>query len=196
MLNQEKRIKEERTALAVSKNYMGLDGKFGVILKYLGKPVVTQGLGNHEVTEWQDMYALHDEDELPFLDEHESIKEIGKLFDGLKFGYHIEIKYLQDGTVPITVTDAIDPRIQTTFNGKAQKVLSVYFKGYPVYIEVEGDLITFVPSNEWEDIVANIYRSAEKLQKSYKQDKTEETIIETKREKLNWLQQLRERWGI
>ncbi len=190
MDDKEKLIKEKRLSEAVAKNYVGIEGKFGAILKHLGKAIVSQGVSDYSVTEWQDVYDLLDENELPTEDPEAPIREVGRMFDGLKFGYHIEIRYMKHGTIPVKKNE------YRTIYEPAEKVLSVTWKGYHVYIEADSDLIMFLPSMEWEDVVNKIYESAIKLQKSYRNEKVEELQAEMKAERLNLLQRLREKWGI
>lgn len=190
MLDKEKILKEQRVAEAMDRNYMGLEGKFGVILKYLGKPIISQGSANYETTEFVDVYDLDEKESIPEEDPDSPIHEIGKHFDGLKFGYHIEISYLKNGTIPIKVD-----KYQTIYEN-ASKVLKVSWKGYLVYLEAEGDLHIFSPSSEWEDVILKIYTSAEKMQRQYKIKSATEAKFEATKDKLNFLQRLREKWGI
>lgn len=190
MLDKEKIIKEQRLAEAMDRNYMGLEGKFGIILKALGKPIIAQGSANHDVTEWKDVYDLQDEDTLPEEDIDAPIREIGKIFDGLKFGYHLEISYLKQGTIPVKENEYYTRYEQTT------KVLKVTYKGYLVYLEAEGELHIFTPSSEWEDMIITIYQSAAKLQNTHKLTNSLLAKEEVKQAKLNFLERLREKWGI
>ena len=100
MLDKEKIIKEQRIAEAISKDLMGLEGKLGTILKYLGQSILVQGSRHYEQNIWENVYELEDAD-LPVEDPDTPIHEIGKIFDGLKFGHHIEITYLKEGMVPV-----------------------------------------------------------------------------------------------
>lgn len=191
MLDKEKILKEQRLAEAMDRNYMGLEGKFGVILKHLGKSVISQCSANYEMTEWQDAYDMYDEPEgLPEEDIDAPIREIGKVFDGLKFGHHLEISYLKESLIPIKISE-----FYTRYE-EAFKVIKVLWKGYLVYLEAEGDLLIFTPSSDWEDVILKIYDSAAKLQKQRKMDNIAETQIEAKKNKLSFLERLRERWGI
>jgi hypothetical protein len=190
MLEKEKIIREQRLAEAMDKNYMGLEGKFGIILKNLGKPIISQGAANYEMTEWKDMYDLQEEEMLPEEDPDAPIREIGRIFDGLKFGYHLEITYLKEGTMPVNVDE-----YHTTYE-EASKVLKVNYRGFLVYLEAEGELHTFKPSAEWEDIILTIYQSAVKLQNTHRFTISLEAKEEDKRKKLSFLERLREKWGI
>jgi len=190
MLDKEKILKEQRVAEAVDRNYMGLEGKFGVILKYLGQSIMAQGSANYESTDWIDVYDVEEQEGLPEQDPDTPIHEIGKTFDGLKYGYHIELSYLKNGSIPIKLSE------YQTIHEDASKVLKVSYKGYLVYLEAEGDLHIFTPNPEWEDIILKIYLSAEKLQKTYKFKNSADSLIEAKKNKLNFLERLRDKWGI
>jgi len=191
MLDKEKILKEQRVAEAMDKNYMGLDGKFGVILKALGKPIISQGSANYEVTEWPDIYELQDENTLPEEDPDAPIYEAGKHFDGLKFGYHIEISYMKHGTVP----EENQKEYRTIYH-QAEKVMKVSWKGYLVYLEAEGDLYIFTPHAEWENVVQKVYESACKVYKQKKKELIVEGKLEDMQEKLSFLERLRRAWGI
>jgi hypothetical protein len=190
MLEKEKFIKEQRTAEAVNKNLMGLEGKLGVILKYLGVPVISQNVSNYNSTEWQDAYQDLEEEEMPVYDIDSPLTEMGKLFDGLKFGYHIEISYMTEGAVPVKESEHY-----TSYNS-ASKVIKVTYKGYLVYLEAEGELHIYKPMDEWEDIINTIYTSAKKLQMKHREENKIEEKESNKQNKLSFLERLRETWGI
>lgn len=189
MLEKEKIIKEQRTAEATDKNLMGLEGKLGTILKYLGQSVVTQESSNYDRTEWEDIYK-DDEEGLPTYDVDMPVLEMGKLFDGLKFGHHIEISYMVEGAIPVKENEYI------TNYESASKVIKVSYKGYLVYLEAEGDLHIYKPMDEWEEIINKIYASARKLQLKHREENAENEKLEIKKTKLGFLEKLRETWGI
>lgn len=175
MLDKEKRIKEERIREATSKNLIGLEGKLGVILKYLGQPIKIQGYGSQTSTEFADVYDYLDdkEDEIPTMDEDEEVRDIGYFFDGLSNGVHMEISY----------------------NFEEQKILLRY-KGFVVYTEEAGDVTCYVPLNEWELKVENFYQIAKKRQDKNHKIIEKENKQEEKREKWNFLDRLKRTWGI
>jgi hypothetical protein len=191
MLNdKEKLIKEQRMAEAIDKHYMGLDGKLGIILKYLGHSIMQQGSSDYEVTEWPDVYDFEEIHDLPTEDIDTPTSEIGMMFDGLKYGYHIEIKYLKHGTIPEVITEW-----QTVYH-PAEKVLNLTYKGHLFYIEAENDLVLYHPWKEWEDAVETIYKSAAKIKNNFKKTYMLEAVEEDKMEKLSFLEKLRKKWGI
>lgn len=195
MLEKEKIVKEQRTAEAINKNLMGLEGKLGVILNYLGKPIVSQNSSNYNSTDWIDLYQ-DDEDEMPVYDPDMPITEIGQMFDGLKFGYHMEISYMFEGTIPVRMNEHLKPSEQYTKYEPASKVLKVNYKGYLVYLEADSDLHLYKPMDEWEEIVNKIYESAKKLRSKNKEINLIEEKLRIKEEKLTFLSRLRKTWGI
>lgn len=195
MLDKEKILKEQRLGQAMDRNYMGLDGKFGIILKALGKPVISQETSNYEVTEWISAYDMYEDEEgLPTEDPDSPISEMGKMFDALKFGYHIEITYMKEGTIPVKKNPG-------TINEyyvyePAERVLKVSWKGYLVYCEAEGELHIFTPNSDWEDVVQKIYDSAVKVYKGKRKEAIIEAKVEDMQQKLTFLERLRRQWGI
>ena len=171
MNEKEKLIKEKRTTEATQKDLMGLGGKIGAIVEAMGTPIISQSGGLHEMGETLDWDTP--DDKMPVFDEDEPITYLGMIFDGLKFGKHIEIKYFTDN-----------------------KELNVYYKGYLVYQEIFGDLQCYTPFAEWEDLIDQTYKKADRIKKEKKNYLKEKTIIERKKEKVGFLGELRERWGI
>jgi hypothetical protein len=169
---KEKIIKEKRLAEVVDKDFLGLSGKFGCILRHLGHPVVEQGSSWITNSPPIDVWAIPGEEEIPTLDRYESTTEVGRFFDGLPYGMHLEIKYTEE-----------------------EKTLTVYYKGYMVYCEEASDLKCFVPHKEWEELIERLYRIAKKEEPQYKEDAALEKKMEDKRDKLNFLEKLKKEWG-
>lgn len=171
-------IKEKRTIEAIKKDLMGASGKLGTICKYLGTPIHHQSTGNIFLDDPydspQDRY--HNDailDELLVFDEGQSIHEIGWLFCGLSRGMHLEIKYLD-----------------------TEKTLTVTHKGFVVYTEVSGDLESYAPNSEWEDMIEKLYKLAKENKKQLSlQEKTERKLLIAEKQ-IGFLQKMRERWGI
>jgi hypothetical protein len=190
MFEKEKLIKEQRLIEATQKNYLGLGGKFGIILNFLGQSVISQNSPSYNVTNLENIYEYQDDDNLPIEDPDMPISEIGKMFDALKFGYNLEITYLLSGTIPT------ENEFKQTVRESAGRVLKVLYNGYIVYLEAEGELLRYVPSNEWEDIIDKIYQVAAKIKKHKQGEDFIEGRKEKIKEKMGFLQKLRERWGI
>lgn len=172
-MNPVEKIKEQRLIEATRKNLLGIkNGKLGVILRYLGIPVIGHGSPLYDISyAYLDPYEEEEnEDELPTFDEDERVAEVGRIFDGLSRGVHIEIKYIEGA-------------------------LSVIYKGYLVFMESSGDLECYVPNDEWENKIENFYKIALKLQRK---DKKEKVLEKTKKEnvlKKSLFKHLLEKWG-
>ena len=203
MNEKEAKIKEARTIEATRKNLMGISGKFGVILRNIGHPLVAQGefmsdiFGYSSSTSTGQNWGEEEFDELPtmevldaagypieepFGDEWTQKKgdrvsgftsNLGWSFDGLSRGVHMDMKYLKNNSE-----------------------LVVNYKGYKVYHEANGELNVYTPNDEWENKVDQLFVSAKKLdEKNRKIDKVER-IEEAKKEKKSWVQKLKDTWGI
>lgn len=171
MQEKEKLIKEQRIRDASRNNFLGLEGKFGTILKYLGHSITIQGYSLYNSTPMPDFYDL-EEDSMPVLDMDEENKEIGMYFYGLSYGMDIEIKYINE-----------------------DKILSVKYNNNIVYCEIMNDLQSYVPSQEWETKINSLYKIAKK-----KEDENQVNIKETnKKIKMNmiemFLDRLKRTWG-
>ncbi len=179
MNDKEKLIREQRTIEATRKGLMGMDGKFGVILRQLGNPIIAQGGSMYESTTfdfdnyWQLPEEAEDQSEIDTMSEDEAVTEIGLVFDALSSGVHLEMKYMTD-----------------------KKELLVTYKGYPIYCEVGGDLDCYVPMEEWEQIVDDLYAIAKKREGKDRYNQKQEYQEESQREKMGFLEKLRLRLGI
>ncbi len=118
---------------------------------------------------------MPDENELPVFDESQNITEVGRIFDGLKYGVHMEIKYL---------------------DCKHPKELLVTYKGYPVYCEMDNDLECYVPRDDWEGQIERLYVMAKKREQvKVKQIKTKNKAA-NKGIMESFLEKLKMKWGI
>jgi len=184
MQDKEQLVKEHRLIEATSRNYTGMEGKFGFILKTLGEPIISQTSQSYCVTKFVDVYDLPDEETMPTADVEMISDEIGKMFSGLKYGANLEIRYLKFGTIL-----DIDATYKTV-----EKVLDVSYDGELVYREIEHNLDVFKPNELWETAVERLYALAKK--KAKKIDTKALAIHEKKLEQLNLLERLRAKWGI
>lgn len=182
-------IKEKRTIEATKKNFMGPSGKFGVILKAFGNPIIRQGSGHFDQTFLDDPYenevkeefastlsgqkgpSMYTE-EIASADFDNSYNE-GMFFDGLSRGMHLEIIYWQN-----------------------DNKLKVMYKGFPVYMEVAGELESYNPNKEWEDLIERLFLASSKKIKEIKSNKDKEISKKINNKKIEFLKNLRDRWGI
>ncbi len=210
MNEKEKKIKEQRTIEATQKNLMGISGKIGVVVRTLGQTILNHREGgayhsssymedwNSNVNNIDELHGNPEEiqSQIPYMDMPNNeepldgawrdrrdyilnpinVTELGWYFDGLSRGIHLEIKYSGDEY--------------------DRKHLTLTYKGYKVYEEIGGDLEMYVPMEEWEQIIEKLYLVGKKIEaKNRKSDKVE-SVIETKRSKTQWLQKMRNKWGI
>jgi hypothetical protein len=191
MNDKEKLVIEHRLADAIKNDYKGLDGKFGVILKVLGHPIISESTALYSSNEWTDVYDLPNDDEMPTSDVYGYHRNIGTIFDALKFGVHLEITYLDDARV-----EKLERKTPYfTEYEVMENVLTVSYKSYPVYREVENELYSYIPG-EWERDIERIYQFALKIKKEKKKERIIEYKEENKKEKLNLLDRLKRLWGI
>lgn len=203
MYEKEKLIKEERTREATKKGLMGLDGKLGCILRYLGHPIISETGSWFQSNEGEDFHGhlFDDENDRPVGERIEGgdnevddagwrgssqefagikkmegdgiAQKIGWHFDGLSRGMHLEIKYLSE-----------------------RAELNASWKGTSVFTEVLGELYQYVPGDDWERCINRLYGMAKKLQEKAHREGVEETKVEIEEEKWNFLDNLKKLWGI
>jgi len=178
-----KRVKEQRLIEATQKGYTGLDGKIGIVLKGMGEPIIAHEGGrneemfgimmptHHSSGPLNDPYDIDEEGAMPEYDEDEPCL-IGWMFDGLRRGVHMEIKYMVD-----------------------TKELTLTYKGYLVYAEEAGDITCFVPHKEWEEKLEWLLVSARPMAQARHKEMALEEKEEDKKDKLSFLEKLRLRWG-
>jgi hypothetical protein len=191
----EKRIIDIRNAEAVKLNLTGLDGKLGCIAKNLGQPIIAQYDGGkyYSSTEW-DYLNYNDTDELPCISDGRefegdcseindglfkshnkkvvSTENVGWFYDGTNYGFHLEIKCNLDGEI------------------------IVYYKGYKVYEEVPGELKRFNPNGDWLSIINKLHETAKLKERDTKKVNRQKQIEENEQNKVSWIKQMREKWGI
>ena len=199
----EEKIKEERLIEATKKGLYGQNGKVIFVLKILGLPVISQNEGGlySDSTYLDDPYELENEIEnssnktefmqnLPVVDlennsrpegsewselkdgDPASITRIGYHFCGLSRGMHLEIIYKENTTE-----------------------LSVIYKGYMVYKEIKGELLSYVPHAEWENWVDKLFKSARERSRQLKEQEFQKEIKVSESQKQSWLDSMKKRWG-
>ena len=106
-----------------------------------------------------------------------NIVNVGWHFDGLPHGVHMEIFYKMN-------------------EEKLRRELSVYFRGYLVYLEATGSLLAYIPNDLWEKEIERLFELAKKRSKGKMNEIRDDNKQEGEREKKGWLKALRDRWGI
>lgn len=190
---KEKTIKDIRTIEASKKQFIGMDGKLGLIVKYLGDPIMQDPFSYATILEdpfdlteveyertlsGQNGPVIYRNEEL-IADEgagsadEENPNFLGYIFDGLSRGMHIEIKY-------------------TRFDNE----IKVYFKGHEVYCEVAGELEKYIPFDEWESMIERLHLAAKQKTKKNKESEKQELIENAKKLKNSFWQKIKNTWGI
>ena len=175
MNNLERRLRDQRTIEAIRKNFMGFAGKLAAIAKTLGSSIQVHGAELYDITFYSGTPDLWDEaeDDLPTAEWDTNVASIGYVFDGLSRGQHIEIFLL-----------------------KEENKITVNFKGYKVYEEMNGKLEDYAPFEEWESLIDILYKQAQNEAKQrgiVLQDEKKEEEVQKKE---SFLKELRTRWGI
>lgn len=172
-MNKEQMLKELRTNEAMKKGYMGLEGHLAVIAKRLGKPIFRQGNLSFDQNYLDDPFDLHDEDEMPTLDEDANSYEIGLQFDGLTSGINMTISvnfYLQE--------------------------IKCVFEGNVVYHEISGELEGYAPDAIWESKIDKLTTLAKTIERKQKPKERQQLIEATNKKKTEILEHLRKKWGL
>lgn len=170
MNSKEARIKEQRTIEATHKDYFGLGGKFGCILKYLGEPIMSHSSPFYDIHEMEDPWELEDED-MPIFDEDAQTTVVGYMFDGLSRGMHLEIKYLD-------------------------KAITVLSEGYLVFLEQAGELECYVPNPKWEDQIEILFDAASKIREKDKKASRKEREELAEKARDSWFRRMAKKWGL
>ncbi len=202
----EEKIREKRILEATKKGLMGQNGKIGIVLKSFGEPIISQSEGGYYVdSNYIDLDGV-DEYKKPLEDISDPVElmrniqimglegtsrpdskewsempdakfygtdNIGLHFDGLRRGMHLEIKYEE-----------------------LSSELVVYHKGYIVYKEIKGELLSYAPNEQWEKWIESLYKSAKEKQRKIKEEEFQDGIKQNERLKNDWLNNMRNKWGI
>lgn len=187
------KIREQRTAEANKKGLVGQGGKIGTVLKSLGSPIVgqTEGAAYLDLSGRENSPTGSPMKDIPIMDidgaerpsgsEWDEIGEsvgfttrvIGRHFDGLGRGMHLEIFYKDDSSE-----------------------MSVYYRGYLVYREIQGEIDCYVPVEEWEGWISSLFKVAKKIQRESKEKEFSQKVAEADAAKKSWIREMAARWGI
>lgn len=170
MQNIEEKIAQLRLAEAMQKDFFGSTGKLSIISKIFGTEIIQDNFVNNSV---DFMCEGIEEEKINQFDINHTSIIIGHYFDGLKMGIPLEI-------------------IQKQYDNS----LKVLWQNRVVYEEIDGELISFNPLNEWERNIENLYVKAE--QKINREKNKNEKILkeEMQREEDDEIKRIKEKWGI
>jgi hypothetical protein len=180
MHDKERQIKDLRTIEAMQKNLLGPAGKFGVIVKHLGTKIFGHGGSYFGETRMDDPWDLgndgpyeYDSTKMHEADEYGEPTFYGWHYDGLSNGVHLEIRYIE-----------------------YEKELTVFWKGYVVFREINGDLDAYVPKGDWEAVVEKLFEVAFRRKMVKEKDRFEDQKVEAKGKALRFLDKMRLKWGL
>ena len=172
-MSREQMIKEARTIEAMKKGYMGLEGKFASIAKYLGQPIIHQGSRVFDQSFLKDVYELDEEPEIFSMDEEENSYEVGTQFDGLSRGVNLTI----------------------SIQYHLREIVCRYM-GRIVYKETSGELDGYAPDANWEDRIEDFFKLANKVEKKNRPLERANLIEENTKKKNEVLEYLKLKWGL
>jgi hypothetical protein len=166
----EERIKalvEKRTIEAARKE---LTSKLHVIVKAFGRPVVEQTV---QYSMLPDFWEMDTPDILDDGDGEVYLK--GYYFDGLRRGINLCIKLM--------------------FYDSRPAELIVHYQGYRTYMEIEGELRSYVPGTEWEDAVDRLYGYARPVEARKSLEEKEERKVDERKKAQGIVQRFKALWG-
>lgn len=172
-MSREQQIKEARTIEAMKKGYMGLEGKFSNIAKYIGQPIFHQGSRVFEQTFLDDPYLIPEVDEIPMMDENENSYEVGYQFDGLNRGINLTISIAHH-----------------------LREITCRFEGQIVYREISGELEGYAPNPAWEDKIDILSELARKIERQERPLERAKLIESNKKKRIEVLDYLKLKWGL
>lgn len=165
----ENKIKEQRFAQALQKDYIGSQSKFVFIAKTIGDPIILDGAGESSCL--PDFYEL-DTGELPTLDLDNASITIGWCLDAFKMSMGLEIVFMEE-----------------------EREVKVYHKSDLVFEECEEDLMVFKPEEEWEKKVERLYTEAKRVARARLEKEQLERKANQAEMKRQYIDDLSARWG-
>jgi hypothetical protein len=170
IMNIENKIKEQRLALALNKNFFGPQGKLSIICQMFGNSIIEDYFGRDQTDlvygdiEEKNQFETFSEDHTSCL--------LGYFYDGVNLGNHLEIKYLIN-----------------------ENEIKLYYKGYVKYHELSNDLLSYIPEKEWESSVESIFiRSIERLKK-VNEEKLQKKNASVEKMQKELIDKIRSKWG-
>lgn len=169
----EQLIKEKRIIEATKKEYQGTFGKFAVISRNLGDEIVGQGQISNNIITYDNFWNYNKEEKIGYLDEDTYTTNVGFYFYGLKYSMNLEIFYSEN-----------------------EKKIEVKYEGQTVYSEINGDLECYIPNENWENKIEELYKLAKPVDDRNKQinKSFKKKIFETKKSYI--LEYLKNKWGV
>ena len=212
MKEKEAKIKELRMMEAVKKDLMGLTGKIGVIAREMGYPIIDDSSSSIEVdgqmfgftsTPMTDYYSNDIDypdnilDALPTILETDELGNEVKSFEGdewyKKKGDHRIYNPKLIGWMYNGLHKNINLDIQFLYD---EGSLKVSWNGQKVFYENAGDLILYVPMEEWEKNINLLYETAKSKNKDRVIKEKENIKKKSNKLKSDFLNKLKKFWGV
>jgi hypothetical protein len=172
-MSREQQIKEARTIEAMKNGYMGLEGKFCSITKYIGQPIFHQGSRVFEQTFLDDPYHIPEADDIPMMEEDQNSYEVGQQFDGLTRGMNL------------TISVAYHLR-----------EITCRHEGRIVYKEIAGELEAYAPDPAWEDKIETLATLSRTLERQERPIERRKLIESNQKKRTEILDYLKLKWGL
>jgi hypothetical protein len=208
MNEKEKKLRDHRLIEASHKKYSGVTGKFGLIARFLGSPMISQHQGGlyHDTNYLEDPYALPkenenfswnpamDQDEIPYMEirEDPTAEPTEGAWRSERNATIPQVSLLNLGWHFDGLSRGMHLEIKMLLDSKE---ITVQYQGYAVYKESGGELEIFAPG-EWETKIEQLYAQAKKKSEVAKIEEKQEIMEQAKADKKSWLQQMKERWGL
>lgn len=170
MQNIEEKIAELRMAEAIQKDLFGNAGKISIISKVFGSEIIQDNFSNNPISI---IYEDIDDDKVREFDVNHTSSIIGYHFDGLRIGVPLEI-------------------IQKEYDNS----LKVFWQNRVVYEEIDGELVSYNPLNEWEQNIDQLYTKAENKIKRDEKNNRNVMTKQMQKEEDKEVKRLKEKWGI
>ena len=205
MIEKEKKLKEIRLLEATKKGLLGFSGKYGTILRFFGQPII-DCIDNSSGGFIENEFYGRIEKELPnYFEEDESIPTI-EIYN--EFGDPIDSPNSMEWTESSNRKNYYFNKIgfyyqnmkNPQFNLEikfldSEKELIVTSNGKVMFREVSGDLVSYVPDEEFEKFIFNIYDKAKKLENEYIIKENKLKTIKAEQAKISWLETMKKLWG-
>ncbi len=162
-----KSLVEKRTIEAARKE---LTKKIHIVVKAFGKPVVEQAMS---YTMLPDFWELDAPEILEGGDDNVYLK--GYYFDGLSRGINLTIKLM--------------------FYDMRPTNLEAHYNGIRVYWEVEGELRSYIPHQEWEDALNRLHGYATPVEAEKTIDEAVKEREAEKKKTQSVIQKFKALWG-
>jgi hypothetical protein len=172
-MNREEMLREARTIEAMKNGYMGMEGKFAIIAKWMGNEIIKHGNMNFDQSFLSDPYEDFDENSMPTMSEDDNSFPIGLHYDGLSQGVNLSI-YIY------------------FYN----REIICQYEGNTVYRESSGELEGYAPNQAWEKNINLIYKTAKEIERARKPVEKQKLMQEANKKRQEIFEEYKKKWGL